>query len=108
MIIDDFDLVATGSNHPLTQLVELLPYARDTGVRFIIARNSAGASRAMFDPFMQRLRELGAQGLVLSSNRSEGEVLPGVRARSFPPGRGTLVTRKGGTRLVQVGWLPEQ
>ncbi len=62
VIIDDFDLVATGSNHPLTQLVELLPYARDTGMRFIIARNSAGASRAMFDPFMQRLRELGAQG----------------------------------------------
>ncbi|MCU4750079.1 MULTISPECIES: type VII secretion protein EccCa [unclassified Streptomyces] len=108
VIIDDFDLVATGSNHPLAQLVDLLPYARDTGVRFIIARNSAGVSRAMFDPFLQRLRELGAQGLVLSSNRSEGEVLPGVRARSLPPGRGTLVTRKGGPRLIQVGWHPEE
>ncbi|MCX4852662.1 hypothetical protein [Streptomyces canus] len=25
----------------------------------------------------------------------------------MPPGRGHFVSRKGGSRLVQTGWLPE-
>jgi S-DNA-T family DNA segregation ATPase FtsK/SpoIIIE len=108
VVIDDFELVGAGSGHPLSQLVEILPYARDTGVRFIIARSSSGAARGMFEPFTQRVRELGAQGLVLSADRSEGEILPGVRARRLPPGRATLMTRRRGTQLIQVGWLPEE
>lgn len=107
VLIDDYDLVATGANHPLSQLADQLPYARDVGVRFIVARNSAGASRGMFEPFLQRLRELGAQGLALSTDRSEGELFPGVRARPFPPGRGTLVTRRRGSHQIQTAWLPE-
>ncbi|MFC0598619.1 type VII secretion protein EccCa [Streptomyces palmae] len=108
VIIDDYDLVSTSSGNPLAVLTESLPFARDVGVRFIIARNSAGASRSMFETFMQRIKELGAQGVVLSGDPSEGDLLGGVRPRPMPQGRGFFVSRRRGAPLVQLGWLPEQ
>nr|WP_155073894.1 type VII secretion protein EccCa [Streptomyces taklimakanensis] len=106
IVIDDYELVSTSSGNPLAMLTEHLPFARDIGVCFIIARNSAGASRASYEPFMQRMKELGAQGVVLSSDPGEGELLGNVRGRPMPPGRGHFVSRKRGNPLVQVGWLP--
>lgn len=106
IIIDDFDLVATSQGNPLAQLVEFLPFARDTGVRFVIARSSAGASRALYEPFMQRIKELGAQGVVLSGDPSEGDLVGNVRPRPMPPGRASFVSRKRGTSLVQIGRMP--
>ncbi|MFJ3879639.1 type VII secretion protein EccCa [Streptomyces sp. NPDC090077] len=106
IVIDDYDLVATSRGNPLAQLVEFLPFARDTGVRFVIARSSAGASRAMYEPFLQRIKELGAQGVVLSGDPSEGDLLGTVRSRPMPPGRGHYVSRRRGTSLVQLGRLP--
>lgn len=108
VIVDDYELVAAGSSNPMTRLVDNLPFARDVGVRFIIARNAAGASRSSFEPFMQRVKELGAQGLVLSGDPGEGDILGHVRARRMPPGRGTFVSRRRGTPLVQAGWLPDR
>ncbi|MEV5976748.1 type VII secretion protein EccCa [Streptomyces sp. NPDC052114] len=108
VIIDDYELVATNSVNPLSVLVEHLPFARDVGVKFIIARSSAGASRSMYESFMQRVKELGAQGVLLSGDPSEGDILGNVRARPMPPGRGTFVSRKRGTALIQVGRLPDR
>ncbi|MFD5506913.1 type VII secretion protein EccCa [Streptomyces sp. NPDC059761] len=107
IVIDDYDLVATSQGNPLAPLVEYLPFARDTGVRFIIARNSAGASRSLYEPFMQRFKELGAQGVVLSGDPSEGDLIGNVRPRPMPPGRAYFSSRKRGTSLVQLGRLPE-
>lgn len=106
IVIDDYDLVATSQGNPLAPLAEYLPFARDTGVRFIIARSSAGASRAMYEPFMQRIKELGAQGVVLAGDPSEGDLIGNVRPRPMPPGRGYFASRKRGTSLVQLGRLP--
>ncbi|MBP0460384.1 type VII secretion protein EccCa [Streptomyces montanisoli] len=108
VIVDDYELVAAGSNNPMARLVENLPFARDVGVRFIVARNAAGASRSSFEPFLQRVKELGAQGVVLSGDPGEGDILGHVRARKMPPGRGTFVTRRRGAPLVQTGWLPDR
>ncbi|AEW96872.1 MULTISPECIES: type VII secretion protein EccC [Streptomycetaceae] len=108
VVIDDYDLVATSTGNPMLAVVEHLPYARDIGVRFIVARNSAGAGRSSYETFTQRFKELGAQGLVLSGDPAEGELLGPVRARPLPPGRGVLVSRRRGNRLVQTGWLPAQ
>ncbi|MET9803688.1 type VII secretion protein EccCa [Streptomyces sp. NPDC006368] len=108
VLIDDYELVATSSGNPLSVLVENLPFARDVGIRFIVARSAAGASRAMYEPFMQRMKELGAQGVVMSGDPQEGDILGGVRARPMPPGRGTFVSRKRGTPLVQLGWMPDR
>ncbi|MEV3993488.1 type VII secretion protein EccCa [Streptomyces sp. NPDC049837] len=107
IIVDDYDLVAAGSGNPLAPLTDYLPFARDTGVRFIIARNSAGASRSMYESFMQRIKELGAQGVVLSGDPSEGDLIGNVRPRPLPPGRGFFAARRGGASLVQLGKMPE-
>ncbi|MEW2513435.1 type VII secretion protein EccCa [Streptomyces sp. NPDC046870] len=103
VVIDDYDLVSTSSGNPLSGLTEMLPFARDVGVRFIIARSSAGAGRASYEPFMQRMKELGAQGVILAGDPGEGEVLGGVRPRPMPAGRGVFVSRKRGKPLVQTG-----
>ncbi|EPH45926.1 putative ESX-4 secretion system protein EccC4 [Streptomyces aurantiacus JA 4570] len=103
VIVDDYDLVSTSGGNPLGKLAELLPFARDVGVRFIIARSTAGASRAAYEPFMQRMLELGAQGVVMAGDPGEGDVLGGVRPRPMPAGRGIFVSRKRGKPLVQTG-----
>ncbi|MFJ8110698.1 type VII secretion protein EccCa [Streptomyces sp. NPDC096132] len=107
VVIDDYDLVATSSGNPLAGLTEMLPFARDVGVRFIIARSTAGAGRASYEAFMQRIKELGAQGVVLAGDPGEGDLLGGVRPRPMPAGRGVFVSRRRGKPLVQVGWSPE-
>ena len=106
LVVDDYDLVATTSGNPLAQLLEVLPFAKDIGLHLIIARRSGGAGRALYEPVMQRLKELGAQGIVLSGEKDEGVLLGNVRPRRMPPGRGVLVTRRRGSFTVQTGWLP--
>ncbi|MEU7283246.1 type VII secretion protein EccCa [Streptomyces sp. NPDC045431] len=107
VVVDDYDLVSTSSGNPLAKLTEHLPFARDVGVRFIIARSAAGASRASYEPFLQRMMELGAQGVLLSGDPQEGDVLGGVRMRPMPAGRGIFVSRQRGNPLVQTGLMPE-
>ncbi|PRH77514.1 type VII secretion protein EccC [Streptomyces solincola] len=106
VVVDDYDLVSTSSGNPLARLTELLPFARDVGVRFIIARSAAGASRASYEAFLQRMMELGAQGVLLSGDPQEGDVLGGVRMRPMPKGRGIFVSRQRGNPLVQTGLMP--
>ena len=107
VFVDDYDLVASPTANPLAPLVELLPYARDIGLHLILARQSGGAARAMFDPVLQRLRDLSAAGLLLSGDRDEGPLIGGARPSRQPVGRGQLVTRRGGAVLVQTALLPE-
>ncbi|MDI3390417.1 type VII secretion protein EccCa [Streptomyces sp. B-S-A8] len=107
VVIDDYELVSTQADNPLAVMVDHLPFARDVGVRFIIARSTAGASRSMYESFMQRIKELGAQGVVLSGDPNEGDILGSVRATPMPQGRGHFVSRKRGTPLVQLAWTPD-
>ncbi|WFB07099.1 type VII secretion protein EccCa [Streptomyces sp. LX-29] len=108
IVVDDYDLVGTSSGNPMAQLVDNLPYARDAGVNIIIARNTAGAGRSSYEQFIQRFKELGAQGVLLSGSPSEGELIGPVKARPLPPGRALFVPRRGGASLIQTGWLPPQ
>ncbi|HEV7964685.1 MAG TPA: type VII secretion protein EccCb, partial [Actinoplanes sp.] len=106
VLVDDYDLVASGPNNPMLPLLEFLPQARDIGLHLIMTRRSGGAGRAMYDPVIQRLRELSSPGLIMSGDREEGPLLGNVRPSSQPPGRGWLVTRKEGARLIQVPDVP--
>ncbi|GAB1640886.1 type VII secretion protein EccCa [Krasilnikovia sp. MM14-A1259] len=108
ILVDDYDLVVGGSGNPLTPLLEYLPQARDIGLHLIVARRTGGASRALYEPILMRLRELSTPGMVMSGDRDEGVLLGTVRPGPLPPGRGWLVTRRGGTRLVQLLDLPSR
>jgi DNA segregation ATPase FtsK/SpoIIIE, S-DNA-T family len=104
LIVDDYDLVASATGNPLTPLVDYLPHAKDIGLHVIVARRSGGAARAMFDPVLARLRDLGGMGLMMSASPDEGVLLGAVKSSAQPPGRGTLVTRGHADRLIQVAW----
>jgi DNA segregation ATPase FtsK/SpoIIIE, S-DNA-T family len=103
VLVDDYELVANSAN-PLLVLSELLPQASDIGLHVVLARSAGGGGRAMFEPVIQRMREMGSPGLIMSGSKDEGQLLGGVRPVALPPGRGYLVERRGGTRLVQTAW----
>jgi S-DNA-T family DNA segregation ATPase FtsK/SpoIIIE len=106
VIVDDYDLVATQGGNPLMPFAEYLPMARDLGFHLILSRASGGASRALFEPLIQRMRESRQPGLLLSADREEGQLLGTVRGSQQPAGRGTLVSRRHGTMLVQTAFSP--
>jgi len=105
LLVDDYDLVVTQSGNPLSPLLELLPQARDIGLHLIVTRRCGGASRAMYEPVLQRLRELDSPGLLMSGNREEGALFGNLRPSPQPPGRGTLVRRSDGMQLIQTAWV---
>ena len=106
VLVDDYDLVATGPVNPLHPLLDYLVQARDIGLHLVLTRRSGGAGRALYEPVIQRLRELSTPGLVMSGDREEGALLGTVRPGPLPPGRGWLVTRREGVRLIQLAHLP--
>ncbi|HEX2214082.1 MAG TPA: type VII secretion protein EccCb, partial [Mycobacterium sp.] len=105
LVVDDYDLVAASTGNPLAPLADFLPQAADLGFHVVVARRSGGAARAMFDPVLARMREVGCIGLMMSASPDEGVLLGSVRPSPQPPGRGTLITRSGGEHLVQIGWV---
>ncbi len=105
VLIDDYDLVDTAAGNPLTPLLEHLPYAGDLGLHLVVARRSGGAARAVYEPLLAALRDLGCMGLAMSGNPDEGPLIGSARPMPLPPGRGILVTRAG-EQLVQAAWSP--
>ena len=106
VLVDDYDLVATGPTNPLQPLLEYLAHGRDIGLHLVLTRRSGGAAQALYEPVIRRLRELSSPGIVLAGDRDEGPLLGAVRPGPLPPGRGWLVNRKEGVRLVQLAHLP--
>ncbi|MEV1002085.1 type VII secretion protein EccCa [Nonomuraea sp. NPDC050202] len=108
IVVDDYDLVS-GSNNPLMPLADLLPQARDIGLHLILSRAMGGAGRAMFEPLIQRLKDMASPAVILSGTKDEGFLFGNVRAQPLPPGRGFLVDRKYGSRLAQTAlWPPSE
>ncbi|MEH3154404.1 MAG: type VII secretion protein EccCa [Gordonia paraffinivorans] len=105
VVVDDYDMVAVASGNPLLPLVDMLSQARDIGLHLIVARRSGGASRALFDPVISRLKDLSVDGLMMSAAKDEGVLMGTTKSAPRPPGRGVLVTRAG-DRLMQVAWSP--
>lgn len=108
VVVDDHDLVAAGTGNPLTPLLEFLPHAGDLGLHLIVACRGGGAGRSMYEPMLTALTDLGAMTLMMSGVAASAADAPWgvVRATPLPPGRGTLMTRSDGERLIQVAWEP--
>jgi DNA segregation ATPase FtsK/SpoIIIE, S-DNA-T family len=100
LVVDDYDWVASATGNPLAALTDLLLMGQDIGFHVVLARRVGGATRSAFEPFLQRLREMGSPGVILSGDPHEGPVLGGHRAQVLPPGRGLLV--RPGQKAVQV------
>ena len=105
VVVDDYDLVVTSSGNPVTALIEFLPHAKDIGFHLVIARRAGGASRALYEPVIARMRDVVSAGLVMSAGKDEGVLYGNVRSTPLPAGRGYLTTRSG-TGLVQTPSMP--
>jgi S-DNA-T family DNA segregation ATPase FtsK/SpoIIIE len=106
LLVDDYDLVATQSGNPLAPLAQFVPQARDIGLHLIIVRRTGGASRALYEAVLQRMRDIATPGIQLSGSREEGALIGDVKPSPQPPGRGYLITRRSGAMLVQLAWTP--
>jgi S-DNA-T family DNA segregation ATPase FtsK/SpoIIIE len=104
VVVDDYDVLTAAGSQPLAGYVPYLAAARDIGLHVVLTRKVAGASHGLYEPFTAALRESGATGLVMSGDRSEGALFPGVRAGILPPGRGLLVRQGERARTMQVAY----
>jgi S-DNA-T family DNA segregation ATPase FtsK/SpoIIIE len=106
VLVDDYDIVSAGGTDPLAPLLPHLPSARDLGLHLIITRPVAGASRAMYDRVLQVTRDTGGSLLLMSGERSEGQIVPRIYPERLPPGRGRFVRRGERPHIVQLA-LPK-
>ncbi|SFW45920.1 type VII secretion protein EccCa [Amycolatopsis australiensis] len=105
ILVDDYDLVATSTNNPLRKLSDFLPQAKDVGLHLVVVRRTGGASKAMYDPIIGKLKEIAAPGMVMNGSRDEGALVGNIKPSAMPPGRGNMLTRKFGKQLIQVSWI---
>lgn len=108
ILVDDYDLVATSQGNPLAPLAVLLPQAADLGLHVIVTRRSGGASRAAYDPIIQRFTDLGATGILLSGDPGEGQLIGKVKAAPAAPGRAQIVSRERGVVAAQLALVPSR
>jgi S-DNA-T family DNA segregation ATPase FtsK/SpoIIIE len=102
VVVDDYELIATSTGNPLATIADLIPQAADVGLHIVLGRGFGGAGRAMYDPVIQRIRDMGNPGLIMSGSRDEGILWSGVRGEPMPVGRGRFISRRHGARLVQT------
>ena len=67
-------------------LVPLLPRARDVGLHLVVARRSGGASRALFEPVIQSLRDLPRPGCCSPATLTRGRCWAACDRRPRRPG----------------------
>jgi len=106
ILVDDYDLVSTSQGNPLAVLAPLLAQASDLGLHVILTRRTGGASRAAYDPILQRMTDLGTTGILLSGNPEEGQLIGKVKAMPAVAGRAQIVSRDRGLISAQLGFVP--
>ncbi len=102
LIVDDYDVLTASGSSPLTPLVPYLSMGREVNLNVVLARRTNGAARGMFESAFASVRESGATGLLLSGDRSEGQLFGSVRPTLLPTGRGQLVRAGHAPRTVQT------
>ncbi|MBX5450536.1 type VII secretion protein EccCb [Thermogemmatispora sp.] len=108
LFVDDYEAIGGSGSSPLVPLQEYLLVGSDIGFHLVLVHRVGGVSRAMFEPIMQRLREMGTPGLILSGDPMEGKLLHGLAATPLPPGRAYLVQPKHPPMLVQLAFAAPQ
>jgi len=80
----------------------LLAHAAEIGFALVLTRRVSGGARSAFDPVMQRMKDLGAAGIVMDGTKDEGKLVGELVARPLPPGRAQFYTRDAGTTMWQL------
>ncbi|MGW8986766.1 type VII secretion protein EccCa [Streptomyces parvus] len=106
VLVDDYDVLTTAGQSPLSPFLPYIPSAVDIGLHFVLTRRVAGASRGMYEPLVQGLRESGTSALLMAGDRSEGQLFPGVYASQQASGRGVFIRRGQPNRLIQTVYAP--
>ncbi|MEV5961376.1 type VII secretion protein EccCa [Kribbella sp. NPDC051952] len=102
VLADDYDLLTAGSQSPMDPFLPYIASGRDIRLHFVVTRRASGASRQMYEPFLAAVLESGTAGLVLSGDRSEGQLFTGAYPGDYPPGRGLFVRRGDAPELIQT------
>lgn len=102
LLIDDYDVLTAGNMSPLQALQPFLAMGPEINLSAIIARRVAGASRGLYEPVFNTVRESGATGFMFSGDRTEGLLLGGERARSLPTGRARMFRMGQPGETVQI------
>lgn len=108
VLVDDHDIISAGGAEPLSPLLPYLPSARDLELHIVVTRPVAGATRALYGSLLQSVRDTGGAVLLMSGDRSEGQVLPRVTPERMPPGRGRYVRRGEPPYIVHIAETPRQ
>ncbi|WP_406839341.1 type VII secretion protein EccCa [Streptomyces sp. AHU1] len=108
ILVDDYDILTTAGQQPLAPFLPYVSSAQDIGLHFVVARRTAGSSRALYEPLLTTLRETGTTALLMTGDRTEGQLFPGLYASAQPPGRGTLVRRGRRHQLIQTALTDEE
>jgi S-DNA-T family DNA segregation ATPase FtsK/SpoIIIE len=107
LLVDDYDVLTAAGMSPLAPFERFLPQAREIGLYVVLSRRMAGAATGVFaDAFLRAVMQSGATGLVMSGDRSEGQIFPGVWPGPQPRGRGLWVRRGSRPRVVQTALAP--
>jgi S-DNA-T family DNA segregation ATPase FtsK/SpoIIIE len=103
-VLDDYELLsgAGGFGSVLDPLMPMLAQGANIGLHLVIARSTSGAMRAMMDPAVKRMWELGTPVVLLSYPKDEGRFVGEAKPRTLPAGRAQLVTRRN-ISLIQTG-----
>ncbi len=110
LLVDDYDVLAASATQPLGAFVQYLAAGRDLGLHVLMTRRVMGASRGLYEPFTLGVRESGCLGLLMSGDRTEGQLFAGVRPATMPVGRAQYVRPGEQPRTVQTAYLdpPEE
>ena len=82
--------------------------AADLGLHVILTRRTGGASRAAYDPIIQRFTDLGATGILLGGNPEEGALIGRLKPVPSVPGRAQIVSRERGLVTAQLASVPPE
>ncbi|KOX13549.1 cell division protein FtsK [Saccharothrix sp. NRRL B-16348] len=105
LLIDDYDVLAASSTHPLGAFAPFLAAGREIGLHVVMTRRVSGASRGLYEPFTLGVHESGCLSLLMSGDPSEGRLLAGVRPVPLPVGRAQLIRPGGEVRFLQTAYL---
>ncbi|GAA1295603.1 type VII secretion protein EccCa [Saccharothrix xinjiangensis] len=102
LLVDDYDVLNAAGTRPLAALAPFVSAGRDLGLHVLMTRRVLGAARGLHEQFTATVRESGAAVLVMSGDRAEGQLFPGVRPSVLPAGRGVLIRHGEPVRTVQT------